>query len=228
MLQMKRYLNRTLTMPQATLVILAAAGLAALGWLAFNLITAKILDRRIEAAVPVVCAQLREQRQVLTSAIEAYKAQFGGYPPDHVVSRQPLVVDPVNNPLLYELVGVLYNPTNKTFELQNLEAADAKYVKEFFQCEGLKNCSESPDKLKHFLTTHPLPASQLHDDPDVFAVGFVPSFDKYAPEIIWYVEVTPWRFVSSSPTNNPGRFDLWVDVKTGHKAITIGNWKAAD
>jgi hypothetical protein len=228
MLQVKRFLNRSLTKPQAALVILAAAGMAALGWLAFNLLTAEILDRRIEAAVPLVCAQLREQRQVLISAVEAYKAHFGEYPPDHVVSRQPLIVDPVKNPLLYELAGVLYNPTNKTFELQNLEAADAKYVKEFFQCEGLKNCSESPDKLKHFLTTHPLPACQLHDDPDVFAVGFVPSYDKYAPEIIWHVEVTSWRYVSSTPTNNPGRFDLWAEVKTKHRAITIGNWTTVD
>jgi hypothetical protein len=92
-----------------------------------------------------VSAAIREQPRELLSAIEAYKAHFGVYPPDHVVSRQPLVVDAVKNPLLYELAGVIYNPTNKMFQLGGLEAADAKYVKEFFRLDGFKNCGERPD-----------------------------------------------------------------------------------
>jgi hypothetical protein len=33
---------------------------------------------------------------------------------------------------LYELAGVVYNSTNKWFYVGRLEAADAKYVGEFF------------------------------------------------------------------------------------------------
>jgi hypothetical protein len=36
--------------------------------------------------------------------------------------------------------------------------------------------------------------------------------------------VNPWRYVSSNPTNNPGGFDLWVDVIIGGKTNRIANW----
>lgn len=228
MLNIKQCLNRRLTGRQTAVAVLIMVGVAGLGYLAYNLITAAILDSRVQAAMPKVCAVIREQRGELLSAIEAYKAHFGVYPPDHVVSRQPMVVDAVKNPLLYELAGVIYNPTNKMFQLGGLEAADAKYVKEFFQCDGFKNCGERPDQIKRFLTTNPLPARQLHDDPDVFAAGFQVPYEGLTPEVVWEFDVSSWRYVSSSPTNNPGKFDLWIEVKTKRQTVTIGNWKAVD
>ena len=160
------------------------------------------------AAIPKVCASVRQQRRTLLSAIEAYKAHFGVYPPDHVTSRQPLVVDPVNNPLLYELAGVTFNPTNQMFEVGYLEPADAKYVKEFFHCDGFKNCGERVDQVKNFLPVEKLPARQLHDDPDVFALDFPLYSEALDPAVIYEISVSPWRYVSTSPTNNPGKFDL--------------------
>ena len=47
----------------------------------------------------------RTQRDLIVDAIEAYHTHFGFYPPDHVVSRNPLRVDPITNTLVYELGG---------------------------------------------------------------------------------------------------------------------------
>jgi len=228
MLNIRQYLNRRLTGRQTTVAVLIVVVLAGLGFLAYDSIIAAILDLRVQAAMPKVCAAIREQRHELLSAIDAYKALFGVYPPDHVVSRQPIVVDALKNPLLYELAGIIYNPTNKMFQLGSLKAVEADYVKEFFQCDGFKNCGEKPEQIKRFLTAVDLPARQLHHDPDVFAVGFFIRDERIPPEVEWEFDVGSWRYVSSSPTNNPGKFDLWIEVKTKNRTVTIGNWNAVD
>jgi hypothetical protein len=174
------------------------------------------------------CAGIRDQRGALVKAIEAYKAHFGVYPPDHVVSRQPLVVDAVTNTLLYELAGVVYDSTNKWFFVGRLEAADAKYVREFFQIDGFRNCAEQADQVTHFLPAENLPVKQFHDDPDVFGLSFAVPFEGLQPEVVWRIYPGSWRYVSSAPTNNPGRFDLWIEVGVGDRRVTIGNWKAAE
>jgi hypothetical protein len=228
MLPLKQYLDRRLTALQTAVVILSVGALGLLGCLAYYFIAAAIFDARVRAAMPAVCAEIREQRRTLVSAIEAYKAHFGVYPADHVVSRQPLVVNAVDNPLLYELAGVIYEPTNKMFRLGTLEPADAKFVKEFFQCDGFKNCGERPDQITRFLTTRPLPARQLHDDPDVFVLGSTIPNEGFAPEVASAFKVSSWRYVSSSPTNNPGRFDLWIEVDTKSRTVVLGNWKSVE
>jgi hypothetical protein len=228
---LKHYLSRRLTGRETAAVIATVTVLAGLGYLAYNFIAAKVLEARVSAALPKVCASLREQRRTLVSAITAYKAHFGVYPPDAVVIRQPLAVDAVKNPLLYELVGVVYNPTNKMFVVGGLEAADAKYVENFFHCDGFKNCAESTEQVQHFLPAFPTPvwrAVQLHDDPDVFALSFNLPYDEVAPEVAWEFDVSSWRYVSFSPTNNPGNFDLWIELRTKRQTITIGNWQAVE
>ncbi|MCW5559160.1 MAG: type II secretion system protein [Verrucomicrobiae bacterium] len=38
--------------------------------------------------------------------------------------------------------------------------------------------------------------------------------------------LNPWRYVSTNPTNNPGRYDLWAELPTGRNSspLIIGNW----
>jgi hypothetical protein len=227
-MQLRQYFNRRLTARETVVIVVVLAALGGAGYLVYQLVTAKVLQAKVDAAFPKVCGQIREQRGKLVSAIEAYKAKFGVYPPDHVLSRQPLVVDPVTNTLFYELVGVIYNRTNKMFESGGMEAAEEKYVKGFFQVDGFKNCGETPDKITRFLNMQPLPARQLHDDPDTFVVGFQLVYDAVAPHIFWEFQTSPWRYVASAPTNNPGKFDLWIELKAGKRQIVIGNWKAVE
>jgi hypothetical protein len=224
----KEYLNRRLTGREIVIVIVTLAMLGGLGYEAYQFIAAKMLEAQVNAAMPKVCDAVREQRAKLVSAIEAYKAHFGVYPPDHLLSRKPLVVDPVTNTLFYELVGTIYNPTNKMFQVGGMEAAEEKYVKEFFQCDGFKNCGETTNQIRQFLVIKSLPARQLHDDPDVFAVGFSVPYEGLSPEVVWEFQPSPWRYVASSPTNNPGKFDLWMELKTKNRTVVIGNWKAVE
>ena len=37
-------------------------------------------------------------------------------------------------------------------------------------------------------------------------------------------EINPWRYNSTNPTNNPGGFDLWVDIYVGGKTQRVSNW----
>jgi len=36
--------------------------------------------------------------------------------------------------------------------------------------------------------------------------------------------LNPWHYVSTNPTNNPGSYDLWVDVLIGTKTNRVSNW----
>jgi hypothetical protein len=36
--------------------------------------------------------------------------------------------------------------------------------------------------------------------------------------------VNPWRYNSSNPTNNPGSYDLWVQLSIAGKTNLICNW----
>ncbi|HEV2394180.1 MAG TPA: hypothetical protein VG146_17645 [Verrucomicrobiae bacterium] len=223
---MKKFLTRRLTAGQAVVVIVLALILAGLGYLGYNLVSAAILEARVKAALPQVCSAIRNQRKVLLSAIEAYKSHFGVYPPDHLLSRQPLVVDAVTNTLLYELAGVVYNPTNKAYRLDRMEEADADFVKRFFGCD-FKNCSTNPAAVQNFLGEFP-PFRQVHDDPDTYLLSFALYSEPVEPELLYQMDSSPWRYVSSAPTNNPGRFDLWMEVWTKTRKVTIGNWKEVE
>jgi hypothetical protein len=186
------------------------------------------MEAKVNAAFPKACDEIRVERAKIVSAIEAYKAHFGFYPPDHVLTRQPLVVDPVTNTLFYELAGTIYSSTNQMYQVPGTEAAEAKYVRGFFQVNGFKNCGDGEGKITNFLKEASSPARQLHDDPDVFAVGFQLPYDGIPMEVYFDFQTSPWRYVSSSPTNNPGKFDLWIELRArSHKAV-IGNWKAIE
>src|SRR5215471_8906583 len=100
---LKAYLSRRLTAREAVGVIVLIAALAAAAYHSYKFVAARILEAKVEAALPTVCVAVREQRTRIAGAIEAYRKEFGFYPPDNVVSRQPLVVNAYTNPLLYEL-----------------------------------------------------------------------------------------------------------------------------
>jgi hypothetical protein len=37
--------------------------------------------------------------------------------------------------------------------------------------------------------------------------------------------VNPWLYVSTSPTNNPDRYDLWTEVILSGKTVRFSNWE---
>ena len=38
-------------------------------------------------------------------------------------------------------------------------------------------------------------------------------------------QINPWLYVSTSPTNNPDRFDLWTEVVVGGHLMRFSNWE---
>ena len=37
-------------------------------------------------------------------------------------------------------------------------------------------------------------------------------------------DLNPWRYNSLNPTNNPGSYDLWIQLRIGGKTNLICNW----
>ena len=225
---LKQYLNRRLTLGQGAAVLLVIGLLAAAGYAGYQFVAARILESRVKSAIPIICDDVRQQRSAIVKAIEAYKSYFGFYPPDHVTSRDPLRIDPVTNTLVYELSGVLLDPRNARVQVAGLEPADLAFVTNFLHCAPFRNISNNPNGLKSFLAREFIQSRQFHDDPDVFVLAFYVTSGAVPTELVWELDLGSWRYVSTSPTNNPGKFDLWMDIHYHDRTVTIGNWKAVE
>jgi hypothetical protein len=177
------------------------------------------------AAIPKICGELSQQRQLLQKAIEAYKAKLGFYPPDHVISRQPLVVDTVTNPLLYELLGTWQGPAADTFTPARFPAMHRSLIKSFFDTDGFKNSAAKADEVQHFLDAAEIEATvAVSSKPDVGLLGYYPDWEGIEPDIYSLIGPSSWRYNSSAPVHNPGSFDLWIEIITAQTNILIGNW----
>jgi len=159
-------------------------------------------------------------------AIEDYKSKLGFYPPDN-----PLL--PATNQLYYELIGTTLN--NGIFQTRDGGAQIANNAAGFqaafgpgTSLVGFMNCTKGAGgddaaPSQQFLSnlraaqfmavTTPITATVLGtslEGPFMFqgAGG----------------KINPWRYNSSNATNNPGSFDLWVDVYVGSKTNRICNW----
>ena len=58
--------------------------------------------------------------------------------------------------------------------------------------------------------------------------GFTVPYEALALEAVCEFDVDCWHYVSSSPTNNPGKFDLWIELGTKNRKLVIGNWKSVE
>jgi prepilin-type N-terminal cleavage/methylation domain-containing protein len=153
----------------------------------------------------------------LETAIDSYHSVYGVYPPDNPGNS-------MTNQLYYELVGTTNNGTSFT----TLDGASTIPVTEvssaFANVAGFVNCSkpgaggETPAG-RNFI--HDLKPNQLSTITNVgsglsytILTASVGGPDaSYEP--IGIQNVNPWRYNSSSPTNNPGRYDLWVQLSIG-------------
>jgi prepilin-type N-terminal cleavage/methylation domain-containing protein len=178
-----------------------------------------------------------ELGQVIT-AIEAYKAHFGHYPPDNVAPVSK-IVNPVTNSLFYELTGVLADDVNLRFRARDrqqfISGGPNSTVTKFFGRDGFVNAGTDRKQIKSFID---LKSSQRRtiskapeNDIEVLAVSvdwppndpnFPPPFNAYPDVPIR--RVNPWRYVRTSPTNNPDSFDLWAEFVEGGKIKVICNW----
>lgn len=160
----------------------------------------------------------------LQTAIERYKSAYGFYPPTGVNG-------PLTNELFFELAGT----TNNAGEFQTLDGsaqisvADANST---FGTSGFMNCNkpggdESTARAQNFLPgLKPRQIATLYtngnDSVNILVASAGGPDPTYRP--LNMQNVNPWRYNSSNPTNNPGSYDLWVQLVIAGKSNLICNW----
>ena len=167
-------------------------------------------------------ARIRTEMTRLTGEIENYKASLGFYPPDHVDPVLKVGV-PAPNQLYYELSGMIFDGANY-YVRGRQDGISPAVANSVFGASGFANAARSDKDLKF---TADFKANQFHriDSPpiDVLAVPVKgPANRMFRAGTIL---VNPWMYVSTSPTNNPERYDLWAEVLIGGKVVRFSNWE---
>jgi hypothetical protein len=161
-----------------------------------------------------------------------YKAAYGFYPPCNTNDARI-------SQLFYELEGT----TNSNHAYQTLDgigktvndsSTAAPNVVSAFSIGGFMNCSkvgavEDTTAARNFLSdlkpkqynvvTNPSPVGI----PVTVLTGSVGGPDpSYTP--FGVPDLNPWRYNSANPTNNPGAYDLYMQLQIGGKKYLICNW----
>jgi prepilin-type N-terminal cleavage/methylation domain-containing protein len=169
-------------------------------------------------------SRVKAELQHLVTAIEAYKAKFGVYPPDNKMNLLNRIVE--RHQLYYELTGCLLTQ-NRQFQEQMfqtlLTTSDLNVAAKTLGVDGFLNASMDLKEVKNFLPnlkTNQVAATNIFPGNKPLWMLNVPvkGIDAKRPNF------NPWRYNSSNPTNNPGQFDLWAEVVIGGKQFTFGNW----
>lgn len=175
-----------------------------------------------------VIKKTRVQLGRVVMAVEAYKAQHGQYPPDNPDN-------PAVNQLFYELSGTTNSAGTAYMTEGGQGIADPKT---FFgnKVTGFVNVSrgsgDEAQRAKSYLIA--LKPDQYLEVENSGGVGTVLGVTDKGPFMLNEPSpgngrsINPWRYMVTGATNNPGHFDLWVDVIIGNKTYRISNWAAKE
>lgn len=162
----------------------------------------------------------------IATAIESYKAKYNHYPPDRP-----------GNPLVHQLFYELLGTTNNTISYVTLDGREtldiADISKVFPGLSGFIN-STRPTGADDFSAGQRFLAD-LKPEQFGHATANGVRFAILTTSIVWpkdrtplvdpsNPELNPIRYNSSSPTNNPKSYDLWVDIVVGGRTNRISNW----
>jgi len=172
-------------------------------------------------------SKARGELAMVEMAIENYKTKMGHYPPDNPDN-------PRLSPLYFELEGTIL--TNGVF--QTLDGAGQIRMGQLpitfgGKVTGIVNSTQpgvgdearpavkfigdlKPNEIVLFETNKIDRAYLL-----VCSVPWPADLSYPLPN---HPGVNPFRYNSSSPTNNPNSFDLWIDVMIDGKTNRISNW----
>ena len=178
------------------------------------------------------------------TAIDRYKAAYGFYPPSP--TNYPKVGNPSSyaNRLYYELVGttnindnnhppnpppVKYMTLDGSVQIDSvqLNTVFGSGVSGFMNCSKCASSGEDAPFARNFLPE--LKPNQIGTNPIggvnvTLLIGSVGGpYAQYQP--LDQQDVNPWRYNSSNPTNNPGSYDLWIQlVFAPGQTNLICNW----
>jgi prepilin-type N-terminal cleavage/methylation domain-containing protein len=181
-------------------------------------------------------AELSEVRM----AIDSYKIQLGYYPPDNHSPNAS--TNAFINQLYYELIGTSASNNNTIFyPLDGNASILASTVTNVFFVGGLMNCTrglgsdDNSIRAQNFFRTSLKPGQYLGISTNLYGSPTVYTFTalgSYLPGPVMLpnssatvgTRINPFRYNSSNPTNNPGTYDLWIDVTVGSQTNRICNW----
>ncbi|MGA2179488.1 MAG: type II secretion system protein [Verrucomicrobiota bacterium] len=175
----------------------------------------------------------------LETAIERYHAAYGFYPPSPTTPPTVGNSSSLFNQLFYELEGTTGDGINNYTNLDGSDIIKATDVpKAFPGIGGFMNCTKpgagedsavarnflpdlKPNQIGRYCT------NTFNGTLNTFGVTLIicsvggPDAT-YQP--LGQQNLNPWRYNSSSPINNPGSYDLWVQLVIGGKTNLICNW----
>ncbi len=189
----------------------------------------------VTAAVHATRTKNRAKTELvqIETAIERYKDKLGHYPPDN----------PDNvavNQLFYELLGTtlsngLYTTKDGSAQISQAMLQSGAFgpnVKGFVNSSAGGGGGDEGSAARNYFTG--LKSTQVgkvkFKGTDLNLLIGVPWQQGPAPFNFDPIPganpptLNPWRYNSSSPTNNPNSFDLWIEVNIGSKIFLISNW----
>jgi prepilin-type N-terminal cleavage/methylation domain-containing protein len=186
------------------------------------LVASAMSNTQLRAKKAVAQAELGQMQ----SAIDEYKEKLGFYPPDNPN-------DALINPLYFELLGTTNNGlTYVTLDTSGQISNISGDINSKFNRPGFANSSTRAHSTDD--SGAPIPfLNHLNSKQS----GQFDSSRPLVKILVCSVEwpdantapipgtlLNPWRYVSSHPTNNPGSYDLWVDLLIGKKIYRVSNW----
>jgi prepilin-type N-terminal cleavage/methylation domain-containing protein len=173
-------------------------------------------------------SKARAELAQIQNAIESYKAKLGHYPPDNPGN-------PTRNPLYFELLGTtnagtaanpLYITLDGTARLTGSQFGTVfgPNVSGFVNCTQPGGSDEGRTAIAFLHDLKPGQSATLSNPPAKFLVCSVPLPATTVPAFLGQGSLTPFYYVSSTPTNNPSTYDLWVDIMIGGQTNRIANW----
>ena len=204
------------TLVEMLVVISIIATLAAMTAVAAKTITEKRTIKLVEA-------QMRQ----IESAVVDYKTKLGFYPPDN--GNQGNATWTALSPLFYELTGTVTVPrggipTGDYSSVLGNDTITAGALQGVFGRKGLANSSEQTRK-NFFPSMLPFHFKEVTVGLENVKLLVVPAKGRESFSGPADKEINPWRYNSSSPTNNTGSFDLWAELKFQNRTVIVGNWK---
>ena len=167
-------------------------------------------------------ARAKTELANITLAIETYKTKLGHYPPDNPGPRVLFI-----NQLYFELLGTTNDGTFYRTLDQSAQVRIADVPTLFGpSVSGFVNCSRPGAGDESRRATPFLKALKPGQYADVSNTRILTTSVPPPPPYPFPSDQTinPIRYNSSSPTNNPNSYDLWVDILIAGKTNRICNW----
>jgi type II secretory pathway pseudopilin PulG len=184
-------------------------------------------------------SRARAELAQLECFIDSYRARIGSYPPDNHNARNNQLLAGLNQ-LYYELVGTTYKgDTFITKDFSSPPLTPNMVVTIFGPgVAGFVNCDKGDTDdfqpaiqfLNNIKPSQVATISMTNGGTRMSVSGrvlvcTVPGPDPNEPPLNnGSPPLNPWRYNSSSPTNNPNTYDLWVDIAANGHVFRICNW----